>query len=126
MTQMAKIEKLRGFWVEGLEGNELCVQEAIKNYGYYEGGDKQWKSEDISVLNAGGRPHLTINMILPTINLLTGYERQNRQEVLAFPRKGGNRLVAQLFTELCKYTEDISNAAYERSMMFLDGILAIK
>lgn len=126
MTQMAKIEKLRGFWVEGLEGNELCVQEAIKNYGYYEGGDKQWKSEDISVLNAGGRPHLTINMILPTINLLTGYERQNRQEVLAFPRKGGNRLVAQLFTELCKYTEDISNAAYERSMMFLDGIVAIK
>ncbi|MDO9463778.1 MAG: hypothetical protein Q7J67_00515 [bacterium] len=126
MTQMAKIEKLRSFWIEGLEGNAECVQESIKNYGYYEGGDKQWKSEDIAVLNAGGRPHLTINMILPTINLLTGYERQNRQEVSAFPRKGGNRLVAQLFTELCKHTEDVSNAIYERSMMFLDGIVGIK
>lgn len=126
MTQLAKIKKLKDFWMEGLEGNAACVQESLKNYGYYEGGDKQWKSEDIAVLNAGGRPHLTINMILPTINLLTGYERQNRQEVKVFPKKGGLRLVSQLLTELTKHTEDISNAVYERSMVFLDGIVGIK
>jgi len=126
MTQIAKILKLKDFWTEGLEGNAACVLESLKNYGYYEGGDKQWDSKDIAVLNAGGRPHLTINMILPTINLLTGYERQNRQEVSVFPKKGGNRLVSQLFTELCKHTEDTSNAIYERSMVFLDGVVGIK
>lgn len=126
MSQTTKILKLKDFWMEGLEGNAACVQESIKNYGYYEGGDKQWDSKDIAVLNAGGRPHLTINMILPTINLLTGYERQNRQEIKAFPKKGGNRVVAQLFTELAKHVEDTSNGIYERSMVFLDGIVGIK
>jgi hypothetical protein len=126
MSQATKIMKLKDFWTEGLEGNAACIQETIKNYGYYQGGDKQWDSKDIAVLNAGGRPHLTINMILPTINLLTGYERQNRQDITAFPKKGGNRLVALLFTELAKHVEDMSNGIYERSMVFLDGIVGIK
>ena len=126
MSQATKIEKLKDFWTEGLEGNADVVQEAYKNFGYYEGGDKQWDSKDIAVLNSGGRPHITINMILPTINLLTGYERQNRQEVKVFPKKGGNRLVAQLFTEIAKHAEDVSNGIYERSMVFLDGIVGIK
>ena len=126
MNQATKIEKLKDFWTEGLEGNAECVQEMIKNYGYYEGGDKQWDAKDIALLNVGGRPHLTINMILPTINLLTGYERQNRQEVKVYPKKGGIRLISQIFTEVAKHAEDVSNGAYERSMVFLDGVVAIK
>jgi len=126
MPQSTRMAKMKEFWEEGFQGWEEYVMMAVKGYAFFKGGDGQWDAADIIALNAKGRPHLTINMILPTISLITGYERQNRVDTKIYPKRGGNRLTALVLTALSKHTEDTSNGLYERSMMFLDGIIARK
>lgn len=125
-TQSTRMQKMKDFWEEGFAGWEEYVMMAVKGYAFYKGGDGQWDAADIIALNKKGRPHLSINMILPTINLITGYERQNRMDTKIYPKRGGNRIVAEILTSLVKHTEDTSNGLYERSMIFLDGIIARK
>jgi len=126
MPQSTRQQKMLEFWEEGFQGWEEYIMMAVKGYRFFKGGDGQWDAADIIALNKKGRPHLTINMILPTINLITGYERQNRQDIKIYPKRGGNRLMAEVLTALSKHVEDTSNGLYERSMMFLDGIVARK
>jgi hypothetical protein len=38
------------------------------------------------------RPALTINLVLPIINLLSGIQRQGRQDITVVARKGGGKL----------------------------------
>ncbi len=124
--QSTRIEKMKDFWDEGLKGQAEYIERAVKNYGFYEGGDKQWESNDIAILNQKKRMHLSLNIIFPIINLLTGYERQNRMDVKCYPKKGGIGIVADLLTELIKHIEDMSNGLYIRSNVFYDGIIASK
>ena len=126
IPQSTRMQKMKDFWEEGFASWEEYIMAASKGYAFYKGGDGQWDAKDIIYLNKVGRPHLTINIILPTINLITGYERQNRQDIKIYPKRGGNRIVAEILTALGKHVEDTSNGLYERSMMFLDGIIARK
>jgi hypothetical protein len=120
------MQKMKDMWDEGLKGQAEYIQRAIKNYGFYEGGDKQWESEDIAILNKKKRMHLSLNIIFPIINLLTGYERQNRMDIKCYPKKGGIGIVADLMTELAKHVEDMSNGIYVRSAAFYDGIISTR
>ncbi|MCJ7790578.1 MAG: hypothetical protein MUP69_10480, partial [Candidatus Atribacteria bacterium] len=126
MNQSTRIEKMKDFWEEGLKGQEEYIQKANTYYGFYSGGDKQWEATDIAILNKKKRMHLSLNIIFPIINLLTGYERQNRMDIKCYPKKGGISIVADLLTELAKHVEDMSNGLYIRSSVFYDGIISTK
>lgn len=126
IPQSTRMQKMKDMWDEGLKGQAEYIQRAIKNYGFYEGGDKQWESEDIAILNKKKRMHLSLNIIFPIINLLTGYERQNRMDIKCYPKKGGIGIVADLMTELAKHVEDMSNGIYVRSAAFYDGIISTR
>jgi len=125
-TQIKRLEKMKDMWDEGYKGQFEYTKKANTNYGMYEGGDKQWEAKDIAILNQKKRIHLSLNIIFPIINLLTGYERQNKMDIKCFPKKGGLLPVANLLTELCKHVEDQSYAIYDRSAMFFDGIISTK
>ena len=118
-SEIALVDKLQKFWREAEEGNSSWIQRAIKNYDFYCG--KQWDSKTLANLKKEKRPALTINHILPTINLLSGMERENRNDINIYPRKGGNAIVADVFTGLSKHSMDLSNGEFEQSMQFLDG-----
>lgn len=126
MNQSTRVEKMKDFWDEALKGQAEYIQKAITNYGFYEGGNKQWEATDIAILDQKKRHHLSLNIIFPIINLLTGYERQNRMDIKCYPRKGGLGIVADLLTELAKHAEDMSNGIYIRSAVFYDGIISSK
>lgn len=93
---------------------------AKKAYRFYVGD--QWDKKDTAKLDSESKPHLTFNSILPTINLLSGVERQNRKQIKVYPKRGGTRKVAEVLTELSKHAKDVSNAEYEESMAFFDAI----
>jgi hypothetical protein len=124
--QSTRIEKMKDMWEEAFKGQSEYIEKAVKNYGFYEGGDKQWESQDIAILNQKRRHHLSLNIIFPIVNLLTGYERQNRMDIKCFPKKGGLSIVADLLTELTKHVEDMSNGVYLRSEAFYNGIISTK
>jgi len=118
-TEISLVNKIQEFSREAEEGNSGWVNRAIKNYDFYCG--KQWDPKTLANLKKEKRPALTINHILPTINLLSGMERENRNDINIYPRKGGNAVVADVFTGLAKHSMDLSNGEFEQSMQFLDG-----
>ncbi len=126
MNQLVRLAMLNDMWNEAIKGQAEYIQKATLNYGMYQGGDLQWDPADIAYLDSKKRHHLSLNVIFPIINLLTGYERQNRVDIKCFPKKGGLNLVADLMTELAKDVEDKSLGLYLRSAAFLDGLIAIK
>ena len=126
MNQLQRLAMMKDMWEEAVKGQAEYIIKCTTNYGMYEGGDKQWDPADIAYLNEKKRHHLSLNIILPIINLLTGYERQNRMDIKCFPKKGGLDMVAALMTELTKNIESQSLGLYLRSAAFLDGIVGTK
>jgi len=87
---------------------------------------KQWEQQDLDKLNKQGRPALTYNEIKPVVNLVSGIERQNRYDLKAFSRTGASDMTSQIITILLKDIEDQSNASFEYSRQFVDGLITAK
>ncbi|HPV97913.1 MAG TPA: portal protein [Spirochaetota bacterium] len=97
---------------------------AKKAYDFYLGD--QWDPAVRDQLRLESRPALTFNKIKPIIRNLSGYQRQNRQDLKVVARKGANGTVAEFLTEICKYIYDVSLADWQLSQVFIDGIIGGK
>lgn len=124
---MAEIEKLnlvRDFWKHADAGLRDERDRMQTGFNYYVGN--QWSAADLEKLQAEKRPALTINLILPIINLLAGIQRQGRQDITVVARKGGLAKLAEVFTETTRHCMDVSDADFEIADCFLDGVIGNK
>jgi hypothetical protein len=115
---------VREFWKHadaGLAGEFARMHEGFRFYT----GD-QWDLADLEKLQAEKRPALTINLILPIVNLLSGIQRQGRQDVTVVARKGGFKALASVYTQVLRHCLDMADADYEIADCFLDGIIGGK
>lgn len=116
--------KLLGYWEETKKGHRIWREDAMENFEFV--CNEQWTPSDKTLLTDEEKPCLTINHVLPIINLLSGMERQNRTDIKAFPRKGGTRIIADAFTSLVKHSVDLCHGETQQSMQFVDGIISGK
>ncbi len=84
---------------------------------------KQWEDKDIQTLRTAGVDALTINKILPMVNLLSGIERQGRTDMIAFPEGAEDTLDAEIATRLLKNLVKQSYADHKMSEQFEDGVI---
>ncbi len=124
MTDDKLARKVKDFYESGLKEDQNWRARAKEARQFYLGN--QWNSEDLKKLNVEGRPALTINRILPTINLLSGIQRQNRHDIKVLPRTAAAGNVAEVLTAICKHAMDVSNAEWHLSAAFMDGIVTGK
>jgi hypothetical protein len=75
--------------------------------------NNQWEDKDRAFLDSQFRPVMTFNEVLPQVRLLTGIERQNREELRVFPREGGDTEDAEIMTGLVKYVLDENLAPWQ-------------
>jgi len=120
------ISTLQDFWQTAESEWADWRERAERNYKFVRGGEYQWDSADLEALKRQKKPALTFNKIRPIIRNLSGYQRQNREEQRVLARRGGMAKLAEVFTELLKYLYDASNADWELSATFLDGIISGK
>ena len=85
-------------------GHEEYVQMAKKCDMYYRGD--QWDEFDMQELDDQGRPALTINTILPTINAVLGEQSTKKADITFKPRGGGNQDVADVLTKVYQQIAD--------------------
>ena len=123
-TKATKSSKLADFFKDAQDGHRIWREEAVENYDFVCGN--QWTSGEEALLDEEQKPHLTINHVLPIVNLLSGMERQNRTDIKVFPRKGGMRILSDVFTALIKHAVDLCDGDTEQSMQFVDGVIAGK
>lgn len=115
------IGKLNKWWRLADSDHTQWETQAKRDLDFYLG--KQWDSADLEKLTREGRPALTFNRIRAPINLVSGYERQNRRDIKAINKKGGSRVMAEVLTKLIKDVMDSSNGDYEKSHAFWKGII---
>lgn len=82
----------------------------------------QWRKEDRDAVEREGRPALTFDKVSPIIRLISGYQRQNRQDIKVVGVEGGDDFVAEIMTLLIKNIMTRSYGEYKVSNMFLSGI----
>ena len=102
-------------------GHEDYIQMAKKCDMYYRGD--QWDEFDMQELDDQGRPALTINTILPTINAVLGEQSTKKADIQFKPRGGGNQDVADVLTKVYQQIADNNKLDWIENQVFSDGLI---
>lgn len=97
------------------------IKEAEEDFEFAVG--KQWKDEDKNALDKAGVPAMTINKIQPNLFLISGYERQNRTDFVAYPEGEEDSIKAEIATRLLKNSLKQCDGEYKSSEQFEDGVV---
>ncbi|MBE0534996.1 MAG: hypothetical protein IH624_04940 [Phycisphaerae bacterium] len=124
MSEVERLNLVRDYWKHADAGLRDERERMQTGFNFYVGN--QWDAADLEKLAAEKRPALTINLILPIINLLAGIQRQGRQDITVAARRGGLARLAEVFTETLRHCMDVTDADYEIADCFLDGIIGNK
>jgi hypothetical protein len=85
----------------------------------------QWSESDTKILKASGRPYLTINKILSTVDHLVGEQLYNRASIGFRPARGmANAVVADALTKTHLNIAHSNKLPWVRTDVFADGIVA--
>jgi len=95
--------------------------EALTDMKFYL--SEQWDSADVSKLNRKGIPALNLNYIKKSIDLITGYQRQNRGDIKYYPIEGGDTLVAEVLSKIVHWLMKSSMSKFSLSEAFKESII---
>jgi len=102
-------------------GHDDYIDMAKKCDAFYRGD--QWDEADMSMLDDQGRPALTINTILPTINAVLGEQSQRRADIQFKPRGGGKQDIADVLTKVYAQIADNNKLDWTEATVFSDGLI---
>ncbi len=74
MSEVNRLNLVKDYWKHADEGLRDEFTRMQKGFQFYVGD--QWDAADLEKLYVEKRPALTINLILPIINLICGIQRQ--------------------------------------------------
>ena len=102
-------------------GHLEWVEMAKKCDAFYRGD--QWLETDKQSLQSQGRPALTINTILSTINTVLGEQALKRGMVNFKPKRMGSEDTAAILNKLYSVIHDQNDMDYKESQVFSDGLI---
>ena len=102
-------------------GHLEYIETAKKCDAFYRGN--QWDPADVAMLDDEGRPALTINTILPTINTVLGEQSTRRADVNFKPKGNGTQEVADVLNKLYLHIADTNKLDWLESTVFADGLI---
>lgn len=109
-------------YVRARDNGHLQYVEMAKKCDAFYRGD-QWDTADLAALEAEGRPALTINTILPTVNTVLGEQSTRRADIQFKPRRGGDQEVASVLTKLYMQIADNNKLDWVEQQVFSDGLI---
>jgi hypothetical protein len=83
----------------------------------------QWSDEDKERASKNDVPVLVLNFVKKTIDLVSGYERQNRTDIKILPVEGSDERVSQIMTTLIKWIMGDKEIEYNKSDAFKDALI---
>lgn len=113
---------LEFIWTAG-ESRRLAdqLERARDNQDFYRG--HHYSEEEWSYYRSKGVDPVTINRCRPTVKAAVGMYLRNRQQLTVLPRKGANNNAAQVWSELVKHSEDLADAEFGYTELFLRGCI---
>jgi hypothetical protein len=83
----------------------------------------QWSEEDKKKLDEEGRPAITVNAVLSTINTLIGEMVQNQPDVQFKPLRGGSEEKAARLNAIFQHVSHDCQYQFIEQQLFADGII---
>lgn len=83
----------------------------------------QWDDKDAAALRKKGVPVLNLNYIKKTIDLVAGYQRQNRSDLKFYPIENGDSLVAEMISRISMWVMKNNHSRFYISDAFKDAII---
>lgn len=102
-------------------GHTKYLERAKQCDDFYRGD--QWDPQDKAKLDQQGRPALTINQIMPTINVILGEQVTRRADIRYKPAKDGQEAIASTLTKVVNQIMDSNDFDAKESEVFADGII---
>lgn len=115
------IGKFRQWFREAVEHMSDWRDEAREDYEFV--GGLQWTEAEKQKLEQSGRPPLVINRIKPLINVLSGYQRLNRQDIDFLPRTSDDADICTVRKGITKYIMDQCDYDRNESDVFMDAAI---
>lgn len=112
------VKEVRQLFKTALELERASRENAMEDYQFAQ--VEQWDIKDRQSLKTEKKACLTIDKITGKLDILSGYQRQNRKDIKYYPRKGGNQVVADIFSQATKVIWDWNNADYAETEVFED------
>ena len=109
-------------YVRARDNGHLEYIEMAKKCDAFYRGD-QWDESDIAALDAEGRPALTINTVLPTVNTVLGEQSTRRADIQFKPRRGGDEEIAHTLTKLYMQIADNNKLDWVEQQVFSAGLI---
>ena len=97
------------------------IETAKKCDAFYRGN--QWDPADVATLDDEGRPALTINTILPTVNTVLGEQSTRRADVSFKPVGNGSQEVADVLNKLYLQISANNKLDWLEGQVFSDGLI---
>lgn len=121
LREKAKINKIMEKYEEAKSGWTKFFDEATTDYKYYL--SDQWDSDDLDEAAKRGIPALSINNIKKPVDITSGYQRQNRSDIKAYPIEGGDDESAEVRSRLIKWVMSQRGAEFVLSDAFKDALI---
>ena len=121
--------RVRGWFLEAWNSKLWTDyrKEAEEDEGFYTGGEDQWSVDgsaaELDRLKGLRRAHVSLNEVQGIVDILLGFEQQNRFDLKADPESQEDDQDARLFTWLLKDVQDRTNAHDTCSEVFEDEIV---
>ncbi len=112
------LASLRKKWKDGQQFSRDWREKAREDFDFVAGN--QWSVEDAEKLADQDRPLISFNRIDPIIDMISGSEVQNREEVQYVPRTPGASGQNEVLTDGAKWLRDQCDAEDEESDAFRD------
>ena len=109
-------------YIRARDNGHLDYIEMAKKCDAYYRGD-QWDEQDLATLEAEGRPALTINTILPTINTVLGEQATRRADIKFKPRRNADNDIATILNKLFMQISDNNRLDWVEQQVFSDGLI---
>lgn len=106
---------------EAYDAHERFVREAIRNNKFYIG--EQWDPADKKRLESEGRPCLTLNFILSTVNTMIGEQLDRKIDVTYTAADGGSEATAYALNKLTRAILNENRFDDLEEKVFADGII---
>ena len=103
-------------------GHADFIKRAQRNDEFYAG--EQWSAEDKQKLDAQGRPALTLNLVLSTVNAIIGEQLDRKVEPVFRAVEQGNEKTAYALNKLTRVILDSVNYDSIEEQVFSDGLIA--
>jgi len=122
-TEDSIVENQWRAYTRARDAGHLDWVEEARGFDDYYYGD-QWDTDTKTTLDSEGRPYHTVNLVLSTVNAVTGEYIKSRQDISFRPMgKGANQETATALRFLFKQIAINNKTEHIEKMMFMDGLI---